>query len=980
MPFWPGPLSRFPESDAANGSCSWSAAGPNVKATSRSSVIQRLWLTAILWLGLFPFISRAESAAPPLSDTDLVLLEVHLGQHRITDALPGYQRGAELLLPLGELAKLLTIAVRADPEKGTATGFMLQEDRNFHLDVGQGIVILQGRKQPVPANLLERAEDDVYVAVSLLRQWLPVDLEVNLPALALNVKPREPLPLQLRLEREQRAADLRKVQPPSVAYAKRNSPYRWFDVPFADATLAADFRRTPMAEHADTQYTAFLTGDLLRMEGALYVGRTAGQDDEIRATLGRTDPEGGLLGPLHARAFALGSVVIPGVANVARTSPIGDGAILGNRSLTRPTTFDRHSLQGDLPPGWDVELYFNDTFAGFQQSGPENRYEFNDLPLLYGTNEFRLVFHGPQGQLRVERQTFLLEDTLIPAGSFQYQLAWHRDSLDRPRLMGQIDYGFSRHLSATAGVYGLTAPDALERRYGFGGLRLSLGPFLVNGDHIQADDGGSLTELGLKTRLGGVTLGLSRDESDDFTSDFFPFSLDPIQARDQLRLDGRLDLPLLPRLPVTVEFRRDHLSSGMENREASGRLSAYVAGTSLTGQYRWFSIADANFADAVFQISRRVAGTGLRGQLNYLFQPDQELSSLSVAADRSFGKGYLANLGVSRTFIDPVTLYTAGLNKVLGEYALGISASYSTQDEVVLGARLFMALGRDPYRGEWLRNAQPMADTGALSAQVFVDGNLNGVLDAGETPVQGAEFLISGARSPTRSDASGHAYLGHLMPRQFADIAVDPASLEDPQWAAQPTGIRILPRPGHVAVMAFPVITTSEIDGTLYTVERGVRRGVGGVDFELQDRYGTVVRRATTASDGFYIVPSVPPGEYLLVSPHHIRRFLRDDTGIRLVRVPANGQIVSGVDFVLDRQGEPTLRPTVTAPPQRRDEPDRIAQPRYYTVQKGEWLWMLAERFYGKATTAAVNAIIEANPGVIPRNGELHPGVRIRIP
>lgn len=937
---------------------------------SRNRHRRSLWLATVLALVLPHGASQAQPAAAPLLETELILLEVRLDQYRVSDALPGYQRGRELLLPLGELARLLTIAIRVDPGQGTATGFVLQEDRSFHLDVRDRTVVIQDRRQAVAPGLIERAEDDIYVAASLLSQWLPLDLDPDLPALVLKVKPREPLPLQRRIEREQRAAGLRgEEEAPGASYARRDFPYRMFDFPFADATLATDFRHTPEADSTDTQYTLFLTGDLLRMEAAVYAGRTAGQGDEFRATLGRTDPDGRLLGPLRARAFALGSVVIPGVANVARTSPVGYGAALGNRPLTRPTNFDRHSLQGDLPPGWDVELYFNEALVGFQQSGPGGRYEFNDLPLLYGANEFRLVFHGPQGQLRVERESFLLEDSLVPAGAFQYQLAWHRDPFEQPRALTQIDFGFNRHLSATAGWYGLTSSTEVEHRYGFGGLHLAWGPFLLNGDAVRMEQGGSLTELGLKTRLGGLTLGLSQDRLDEFSSDFFPLSADPIRVRDIVRADGVLDLPPLPRLPVTVEFRRDRLGSGAEHREANGRISAYAVGTSLTNQYRWQSLAGLQSADGALQISRRVAGTGVRGQISYLLQPEKTLSNVSLAADRGLEHGYQLNLGVSRGFVVRETLYTAGLNKVLGEYALGISASYSSQRELVLGARLFMALGREPRNGKWLRNAQPMADTGALSARVFVDENLNGVHDAGEMPVSGAEFTINGARAPVRSDAEGYAYLDRLTPRQFADIAVDPGSLEDPQWAAQPAGLRMLPRPGHVAVTGFPVITTSEIDGTLYALDRGTRRGVGGVEIVLQDRHSNVIRRTTTAADGFYIVPSVPPGEYLLVSPDHIRRFLRDDTGIRLIRVPADGQFVSGVDFILGRRGPAAPRAPAETPA-RND----------YIVQPGDWIWSLAERFYGEATTVNANKILEANRNVIDRPETLRPGLRLVIP
>lgn len=944
-----------------------------------------IWLALVL--ALHGHALQAQSIDVPLAETDLLLLEVRLDQHSVVEALPSYQRGSELLLPLGELSRLLTIAIRSDSARGTATGFVLQESRTFHLDARQLRVVLNGDRQPVPPELVEIAEDDLYVAASLLEQWLPLELEPDLPSLRLKVNAREPLPLQLRLEREARAARL-KPQAEPEGYALHPSPYRLLEVPLADLTLAAEGRRSPEGQALDSQYSLFATGDLLRMEGSLYAGRAVGQSDQVRATLGRTDPVAGLLGPLHATSFSLGNVVVPGLENIARTSPVGYGAAVSNQPLARPTSFDQHSLQGDLPPGWDVELYFNGALIGFQQSGPENRYEFNDLPLLYGVNEFRLVFHGPQGQVRVERSDFLLEDTLVPAGEFQYQVAAHHDDQGEPRGLLRLDYGLSRHLSMTAGAYSLVDDSATGRSYGFGGLRLALGPLLVNADHARERDGGVLSGLGLKTRLAGVSLALRRDEFQQFSSDYVAPAADPVVSRDFARLDA----PLPWRVALALQMRRDTLASGADEQEAAGRISAFAARTSITAQYRWQANADAVNEEASLQASRRVAGTGLRGQVNYLLEPDAVLSSATASADRSLGTGYQLSAGVTRAFVDGLTQYSAGISKAFGEYALGVTAGYSTRDEASLALRLFMGFGRDPRGGDWLRSAAPMADSGALSARVFVDRNFNGRHDEGEAPVPNAEFLVEGARWPVRSDSEGEAYLARLTPRQFTDIAVDPATLEDPQWMPQPAGLRLLPRPGHAAVVDIPVIMTSEIDGTVYAVDRGIRRGIGGVPLELQNRRGEVVRRAVTASDGFYIVDSVPPGEYLLVSPDHIRRALRNDTGIRLLQVPANGDFVSGIDFVLLRRATPASAAPGRSPAQAhartagaKPSSPTAAPPvpppgRHYVVQPGDWLWRLAERFYGQATTRAVQAIIAANPGVIPASGELQPGTRIEIP
>ncbi|WP_332777713.1 hypothetical protein [Polaromonas sp.] len=51
----------------------------------------------------------------------------------------------------------------------------------------------------------------------------------------------------------------------------------------------------------------------------------------------------------------------------------------------------------------------------------------------------------------------------------------------------------------------------------------------------------------------------------------------------------------------------------------------------------------------------------------------------------------------------------------------------------------------------------------------------------------------------------------------------------------QRKGVRLVPRPGHVAELDFPVILASEIDGTVYLVEKTSRRGMDDVVIEPFD-------------------------------------------------------------------------------------------------------------------------------------------------
>ena len=855
-------------------------------------------------LVLLPFsLTASQSAAAatpaPASEANEVLLEVRLDNYILSDAVTAYEIGRDIYLPLGEMARLLTLAIGVTPGEGRASGYILTEQRSFSLDVKGRAVDIAGRREELDPSQVKLEGDEIYVASRLLARWLPADLDLDMSSLALKVRPREQLPLQARLQRRERGnlpgTPGGYIDP---GYPRLATPYRLADVPFIDQTLVFGFDGGRGGRTTQASWSTYLTSDLLGMEAALYAsGNRHDRSPELRLTLGRHDPDGGLFGPLKARSALFGSVPVPGMANISGSSATGNGIALSNRPLDQPTSFDRHTLQGDLPPGWDVELYYNEALVGVRQSGPSGKYSFDDQPLVYGPNEFRLVFHGPLGQTRVERQSFLLEQTAVPRGALFYDLAAHRDEKGRARALAQFEWGASEHLNATAGWQRVPLFDA-TRSYANLGLRSYYKSLILTADAVKADDGGRLAQLGVKTRLGKVALSASRARLDDFTSAFFAPTSDPVRTRDEVRADGAFAFGSAGFVPLSLQLRRDVLASGAERREAEGRLSLYRNGTALSNALRWQSLSDLERADGLLQVSRRVAGIGLTGQLQYTLRPDTEVSSAAVAADWYLFDGYMLNLGLMRMFHDREMRATGSLNKSLGSFGLGVSGFYSSNREYGIGVQLFMAMGLEPRSRRLLRESQPMANMGAASIRVFVDKNLNGAMDEGDEPVAGAGFTINGANYGVRTDASGVAWVPRLPASQHTDIGIDPDTLEDPQWQAQVKGVRIVPRPGKVSQVDFGVSVTGEVDGTTYLYAKGARRPVGDLKLELVDASRKVVATMTSAADGYYVMTGIFPGEYFLrVAPDQLKRLGLQDTGMHIITIGRDGTVLNGRDL-----------------------------------------------------------------------------------
>ncbi|MDQ1922523.1 hypothetical protein [Massilia pseudoviolaceinigra] len=858
----------------------------------RRRTCQRCMLLLLL---LLPVLALPAPARAGAADGPDLVLEVRLGEHLVSDALGAYQHGDDVYLPLGELARMLTIAIRTEPAEGLASGYILDEQRGFRLDLAQRLVIEGERRATFDPARVKRQADDLYVASRLLARWLPVDLDIDMASLVLRVRAREKLPLQARLERQSRGGTAQHHDGgPAPVYARLDTPYALAGMPFIDQTVALDARR----RGTTLDYTAYLTADLAGMEAALYLnaGKAAGGATG-RLTLARNDPDAGLLGPLRARALQIGSVLAPGVGDIALASTNGTGVAVSNRALGQPARTDRHTLQGDLPPGWDVELYFNDALIGFQQARPDGRYRFDDQPLIYGSNEFRLVFHGPLGQLRIERHSFLIDQAVLAPGAVAYSASLQGDQHGGARALIQAEVGLASQLSASGGVVRL-ALDGQDKRYANLGLHGYWRALLVDAALARANDGGKLARIGLKTRIGGMALGASHARLDGFVSELFLPGADPLRRRDELRLDGLLPGGGPVPMPLSLQVRRERVASGATRHEAGARLSAYRQGTAVSAGALWREVDGVRRADGSVQASRRVAGIGVSGQLQVAIVPDAAVSALALAADKFVGDGYLLNAAVTRTFADRELRWGASLNKGVGSVGVGLNAFYTSRGDYGGGVQLFMAIGQEPRSGRWLHDAVPMAATGAASVRVFLDKNRNGVMDGDDEPIKGAGFAVNGGTHLARSGADGVVYLNRLPAHQHVAIAVDPATLEDPQWQAREPGRRLVPRPGKVTRLEIAIGITGEIDGTTYLMGTGGKRGMGDFELELLDRRGTIVGKTTSTADGYYVLGGVAPGDYLLrLAPAQLARLGLQDSGMHLITIDAAGSIVNGKDF-----------------------------------------------------------------------------------
>ena len=804
-----------------------------------------------------PFIERSEE--------EVLILTVRLDNRRTGESIIGYQNSdGSFLLPLGQLARISTLAIEADPYTATASGFIISEDRTFRLNAANGSVELSGVRQTFPPEQVEVHEDDIYVAASLLDAWWPVNVRVDLQTLSVILQSEEPLPYELREQRERRGS-LLGSRPGSrvLRYPLLIEPYELFQIPVLSLDVRADLTRTDSGERGSLFYSFGGAGDILGGSGRFFV---TGTDDDpfslARGTYGRWDPDGTLLGPLRARVAEVGEVNNPGSELLLRSST-GPGVHISNYPLFAQDRVESHTFRGELPPGWEVELYHNGVLIDFSRSGADALYAFADVPLNVGLNEFTLIFYGPRGEIREERVAFNILDILPEEGEFRYRLVANDARGRDGRALFQSDYGLTRWAAVHATAAAEETLSGETRSYLKTGLSGVFGLFFLAADLATDDDANLAVQFRANGRVGRWNLTLDHSELDGFTSEDLSSPFGTLESRSTLSLDGDLftirDSRLSSRFRLTREDVVDDPTGYILDHRLSTSIHRYFISHLL--ERRWVEGVDRpdEFTRGAILLSRPSRKLGLRGELSYDIEPEPGLRVASISADFDRWDPYLVQAGLDHLAKpESVTRLRLNLQRRTGEISWGVSflIDQEAQGQIVLNASTtaFFPPGQTTpeFRGALVQGVS------ALSVIAFVDLDGDGELDPGEPPVEGAGVFLDRASHRETTDAAGKLLITSLSPYRDVEISLSRSTLPDPTMVPLIEGIAIRPRPGRVVELLFPVIYTGEVTGTVYAANGDP---AGGAAIELVGP-GGVVQRTISAFDGFFQFLETPLGTY----------------------------------------------------------------------------------------------------------------------
>lgn len=863
----------------------------------RSLLAAMLALPMLLGLGSGGIGASAALAQAPAADwrpdpDEQWLFELRTSRYTLGNGVRGYANGDRTCVDMGDIILALDLPIRLDRQLRRATGWAFDERRTLLIDREAGRVTVASRSEQLQSGTIVDTPEGWCVDPAKLGEWLGVTLITDLSNSIIRLESDQQLPFELAAQRRARAAAIRPQAQFSIAdLPQAHRPYRIVQLPSVDlaasATMVHDARigRTVRQTRAEL----FASGELLGTSvDARFATDNAARPQSLRVRAYRSDPSGQLLGPLGATHVAAGDVS-SFTSPLATQTVTGRGAIVTNRPLDLPESFDRTTFRGDIPAGWEAELYRNGQLLGFASPDGNGRYEFVDVRLMYGMNRFEIVLYGPQGQVRREIHSIPVGVDAIPpqktyywAGILQEERDLIRLTRDgRPYRRGwRGTFGVERGLNRRTSV-GLWATSLMieDHRHTMvdTSIRRSIASTLVELSGSYQSGGGRAARL---FWLGQWGNSFFQAESvmarGGYRSDRIALG---VTGMHSLSWDQSVRLGESTILPLHLEARYLERADGQNRIETTARVSANWRNISLTGQMDWLhsmaagrgpasaSSATATTAGgeddvvATLLANARIGKFRVRGeaQLGLAGASGQDKIAIvtewaqSERSDWRVEVGYESaasrarfGLGYTRRF-DRLSL--TGFAEVAsdGSYGAGLSLSFG--------------IGPNPRSGGIRVSRERLASEGQAVATVFYDDNGDGLRQAGERLAEGVVLTAGSAIAEAPTGADGRTIVGELTPFRPVVIGIDETSLGNPLVRPAVPGVVVTPRPGVFTRLMLPLISAGEVEGLLV---RAGGTGLEGVDLEVVDSRGNVRATARTDFDGFFLFESVPYGNYTL--------------------------------------------------------------------------------------------------------------------
>lgn len=824
------------------------------------------------------------------------------------------KKDGRLYLSFLDLITVLDLPIEYDIDSFEASGWFLREDWQFFMDYDSRTVRSKGREIAIAEEDTYIDRGDLMVSSTALAQWFDIELEPNLLEQSVIITSEYPFPPRQEKERQERAAAYTNYDN-RPKFPLHEDEYALYDIHGATIRAGTSYRRNEFGR-SRKNYTVTSTqqGEIAR-HGFFTVTSFTKEDGLNNATarLFKESREPELLGPLKARSYSVGDVEQVSIP----LTPGGSqelGFNISNNPLER-IDFRTTDITGNAVPLWDVELYRNGVFQGLIEVDESGRFEFNDIQLFAGDNEFEVVFYGPQGEIRKEEMNIPVDLSVLQQQEDVYEVAVTQidEQTFRETNINDVDVGkinaagrYNFFLGDTLSYLGFrhASVEGEKKSFATAGFTKTWNEAIVDGSFAVDEEGELGTSFLYRKDYGDTQLSLQADLA---TDNYAPSgSTDPAV----LFVDAGLS--------HNFGKGRNSSSVGLDaeyQRTASGEtLTEYNAGlannfgrTRLSNvlRYRESTGADRTDFNYIASIRSRMKDLIWRLTANYEIEEESRFDSILLNANYNHSKTLKSDLRIDHS---PETNFTEGrlgLSWQHEKFLLTPFIDYDTDDELFAGINVFFSAVDKPdsLLPEFTR--RNIRNMGSVSAFVFWDKDGNLVFDGEDEPLENVYIESVNLRGRAATNEKGIAIIPAMQSNRRTDIRLDEKTFPDPFMVSRYEEKSVFVRPGGNIHFEMPVQLGGDMDGTLHLKSReGANREFGRVAIYLEPLETGMNKRlrSSAVNGGFFVFSLIPPGRYYLNVDGEDAETLKAGRPVpKLIEIGYDGTVLYGQDVVMQQ-------------------------------------------------------------------------------
>ena len=836
-------------------------------------------------------------------EDDLMAFETIVQGVTTGDYVMALPVGRDLFLTVYDFARTAGFVM---DDGSSSSGFWGSASRKFSFDAEGGYAKFGPNTLKIQAADVMRGDGDFYYSPDFFQKLFGIRIEFDKRQMTMAMEADEPLPVAKLRELQRKSARGRPLARES--FKEFDFDNRLFTAPVVDLSLTKSWAKNGQSGRtSQSDAYAVDAGMILGgLDSNFHIFGSSNADDRApraRMLFSRIFMEepGNMI---NLRRFEAGDIVGSNSGFFTRGSN-GRGAQISSFKNMVTAADKTITITGVLADGWEAELYLNDQLVSFRQPSFNGRYEFPNIPVSFGLNNFRVVLYGPQGEIVFEEKRYWSGSSPVSAGELGYSIAAYQQDrfvveANESRIKGADNltfdsnffYGLGDRLTLLTGF--TSAPGVVNedemRQFGMAGLQYISQGFSTQYNTLYGFDNEAVGHhFDIQGDIMIANILARYEYYGDLESPQAYYNDGFLKDLAELRLTGFLPLYIM-KLPWFFSIRNMNAHSGENVVNTNVRISPNMYGffTSIDYSRDQSSFSDGARERVAVAVSRTLAGSVSAGaNWIYLIRPEAYWSSANLNLNYRLDRNTFLTGQISVTnrsaYSDRDNLYafsvSAGRAFPFGSLTLRVGTDTDNNVSTSLNYRISFA--KNPHKNALITNPETAFTRRAAVAVKAVDTEGN--------PVSGVAVRGAGGFKPKITGDDGIAVITDMPTYAKTYIFTEAEDIEDVSLTPDKEKYKQVLRPGTMLPLIIGFTQKGEVEGQvkLKVMPEGNRKpALNGFAVQLRDTSGNIVMQTYTDQEGFFVLEQAPFGHYEVA-------VLRDGFDAVVREVHLNDAIVS---------------------------------------------------------------------------------------